>query len=428
MLPPSAVRCLRRLSRHSMLVLRAIMDRVSLPSNHLVGQKWTLSLGRGMRAWRQGAAAAVDEDGVLTAIAGMSVSETPVNDPGRRFAHPLSHPSDGVVAMDALRGLLSGTARRCHNSYPSIPSIIAATKTTIGRLRPARLTSAGPGQRPTRPQPIPNRTAPATSGASMSRRSGQRCFAAKVGAALRRASAKPIEATATAPAITKASVASHAPKKSRKPRTLAGCVMPEMSRPAPKIRPQTKLATTAGIALASKPMADDGDRCDGGDHEDDSRRDRAGRKPRKTADAMAGCAAVAHAGSEADQQAADRNQHEARCHRGPWQRGAGKCRQEWGGNQSGDERDPPASIRGPGLQQSTRNAADAGNAAGQSHESRGGEPDQGAAEQSGECREVVHSRSPYKTLLLSLTLSASRYTSDPISLNLALICAMPFSI
>src|SRR5690348_16708065 len=35
---------------------------------------------------------------------------------------------------------------------------------------------------------------------------------------------------------------------------------------------------------------------------------------------------------------------------------------------------------------------------------------------------------PHNTRLLSFTLSASRYTSPPISLNLALIWAMPFSI
>src|SRR6185437_17026094 len=109
MLPPSAVRCLRRLSRHSMLVLRAIMDRVSLPSNHLVGQKWTLSLGRGMRAWRQGAAAAVDEDGVLTAIAGMSGSDMRGNDPDvasliRSLIHPtVSSRSARCVAYSLTR-------------------------------------------------------------------------------------------------------------------------------------------------------------------------------------------------------------------------------------------------------------------------------------------------------------------------------------
>src|SRR6185437_4031933 len=140
MLPPSAVRCLRRLSRHSMLVLRAIMDRVSL---HLVGQKWTLSLGRGMRAWRQGAAAAVDEDGVLTAIAGMSVSETPVNDPGRLFAHPLSHPSDGVVAIGALCGVLFNPSSRIRAGKRGFCDFSDSQVIDLERVRPSVLAENG---------------------------------------------------------------------------------------------------------------------------------------------------------------------------------------------------------------------------------------------------------------------------------------------
>ena len=126
--------------------------------------------------------------------------------------------------------------------------VMATTNTTIGELRPARLTSAGPGQIPIRPQPIPNRTAPCTSGASMSLRDGQSVVAARTGAPRRRAHAKPAAVTATAPAITNASVASQAPKMSRKPSTFSGSVMPEISRPAPKISPQAKLATMSGIA------------------------------------------------------------------------------------------------------------------------------------------------------------------------------------
>src|SRR5262249_42053701 len=112
-----------------------------------------------------------------------------------------------------------------------------------------------------------------TNGAAMSRRSGQENFAAKRGAAQRRARAKPTDATATAPAMTKASVASHAPKMSRKPSTFSGWFMPEIRRPAPKIRPQTKLARIAGI-LASQSVADDCDGCERRDHEDDGCRDR----------------------------------------------------------------------------------------------------------------------------------------------------------
>jgi len=41
---------------------------------------------------------------------------------------------------------------------------------------------------------------------------------------------------------------------------------------------------------------------------------------------------------------------------------------------------------------------------------------------------TMREREPHNTLLLSFTLSASRYTLAPISLNLALICAMPCSL
>lgn len=51
--------------------------------------------------------------------------------------------------------------------------------------------------------------------------------------------------TSTAPPITKASDGSHAPKKSRKPRTFSGRVMPASASPRPKIAPEAR-ATTEG--------------------------------------------------------------------------------------------------------------------------------------------------------------------------------------
>jgi hypothetical protein len=44
------------------------------------------------------------------------------------------------------------------------------------------------------------------------------------------------------------------------------------------------------------------------------------------------------------------------------------------------------------------------------------------------CRAPHHEAQTHNTRLLSFTFSASRYTCPPISLNLALICAMPSSI
>ena len=51
-----------------------------------------------------------------------------------------------------------------------------------------------------------------------------------------------------APAITKASVGSHAPKRSRKARTRAGSAMPETASPAPNSRPDVSASATCLIA------------------------------------------------------------------------------------------------------------------------------------------------------------------------------------
>src|SRR5581483_7925041 len=107
-------------------------------------------------------------------------------------------------------------------------------------------------------------------------------------------------------------------KMSRKPSTFSGWFMPEIRRPAPKIRPQMKLARIVAMST-SQSVADDCDSGDRHDHEDDGCGDRARRKPRKAADTMAGGAATAHAAAEADQEPAGRQQHEARRHRWPGQ-------------------------------------------------------------------------------------------------------------
>src|SRR6185437_3874320 len=230
-----------------------------------------------------------------------------------KLALRASHPSDGV-AIAATGGVVFAAVlaafRRCHSSQPIMPNTIVATKTMIGALRPARLTSAGPGQIPDRPQPTPNSAEPMTSGASTSLRGGHEKLAASTGALRRRASANPMLATATAPAITKASVASHAPKMSRKPMTFEGSVMPEIKRPSPKTRPPTKLAITSAISSPSKAVANQR-HCGGRyHHEHHRRRDRARRKPGKAADAVTGRAAIAHPAAEADQKARDRKHNQ----------------------------------------------------------------------------------------------------------------------
>src|ERR1700685_374666 len=76
------------------------------------------------------------------------------------------------------------------------------------------------------------------------------------------------------------------PNTSRKPNTFVVCTMWEITRPAPKMKPQRRLAS-AGMALASDHVmgqSDNNDRCA---HEDQRRYDRARRQPRDAADAVA---------------------------------------------------------------------------------------------------------------------------------------------
>src|SRR5579859_2399984 len=191
-----------------------------------------------------------------------------------------------------------------------MPSTIAATYTIIGMVRPARFTSAGPGQIPERPQPIPNSAEPVSSGASISLRAGHENFAANSGALRRCASAKPAPATMTAPAMTKASVASHAPKTSRKPSTFSGSVMPEINSPSPKTKPQLKLARINGMFLPSETVTRERNRDDCRAHENQRRDDRARGDAREAADPVAGGAAIAHTGADPDQKAGDRVERE----------------------------------------------------------------------------------------------------------------------
>ena len=66
--------------------------------------------------------------------------------------------------------MLGAVARESQMSRASIPITIAITKTTTRGDSVAKLAMAGPGHRPTRPQPRPNSTAPARSGAANAKR------------------------------------------------------------------------------------------------------------------------------------------------------------------------------------------------------------------------------------------------------------------
>ena len=108
---------------------------------------------------------------------------------------------------------------------------------------------------------------------------GQKYCPASIGCAPRSASMKPGTATASAAAITTARLGSHAPKISRKPRTLVGCTMPEIKQ----ARAEDQAAQQGGDdphGSASQHVMGDRDGDDRRHHEDDGGRDGARGQPR----------------------------------------------------------------------------------------------------------------------------------------------------
>jgi hypothetical protein len=84
----------------------------------------------------------------------------------------------------------------------------------------------------------------------ISRLVGQKLRAVSRGRERPLASMKPGVETASAATITTARLGSQAPKISRKPKTLVGWTIPEISRPAPNINPQKRDAI---IGMAQPP-------------------------------------------------------------------------------------------------------------------------------------------------------------------------------
>ena len=139
----------------------------------------------------------------------------------------------------AARSQLFLAAHRC---CAHMPASMAATNSQTCGARVARFISAGPGQKPASPQPVPNRAEPVSSLRSMTVLVGS-CMGSPNKAVLRRlAQVKAIKPTAMAPPMTKPSEGSHRPKKSRKFCTLAGLPIPERIRPRPNTNPQSKAA------------------------------------------------------------------------------------------------------------------------------------------------------------------------------------------
>src|SRR5580704_6478869 len=88
------------------------------------------------------------------------------------------------------------------------------------------------------------------------------------------------------------------PNTSRKPKTFVVCTMREITRPAPKMKPQRRLAS-AGMGSASDDVMRHRDDDDRRDHEHERGHDRARRQPRDAANAVARGTAVAEPGAEA---------------------------------------------------------------------------------------------------------------------------------
>src|SRR5258708_243827 len=194
------------------------------------------------------------------------------------------------------------------NSNTPLPAIIAARKASpFAEPVPAR-TSAGPGQMPASPQPTPNTRLPKMTRLSMRRALGSSTGAPSSVRVLFLISAKAPAPTATAPAMTSASEGSQAPAMSRKPSTFAGFAIPETRSPSPNTRPAAKEATVymAWKTSGRDQVARDENGRESGSHERDGRRDRARRRPRDAAHAVAAGTASAVAGADSHQQ--------SRCH------------------------------------------------------------------------------------------------------------------
>lgn len=136
--------------------------------------------------------------------------------------------------------------------YKTIPASIDATNINALGCPAAALTTAGPGQKPESPQPMPKTRLPISKPLS-SPVTEDSCIGAPNKLRLRfLATVKAAAPISTAPPMTNARDGSQAPAKSRKPMTFDGSVMPEMIRPKPNNRPTRKaLRFNMVIALSN---------------------------------------------------------------------------------------------------------------------------------------------------------------------------------
>jgi hypothetical protein len=110
----------------------------------------------------------------------------------------------------------------------------------------AMLTMAGPGHRPARPHPNPNRTPPSISLSSIFLFLGMLNSLVHAGAFFLEAIAKPGTASAIAPPITSIKLGSKLARVAdRNPDTFAARRMPLTVRPRPKVNPASASATVS---------------------------------------------------------------------------------------------------------------------------------------------------------------------------------------
>ena len=188
--------------------------------------------------------------------------------------------------------------------YSNMPKSMEMTKISAGATPAESVTSAGPGQIPASPQPIPNRELPITSCLSIRVEVGSWTGLPNRDVSLFFASENPISPTAMAPIMTKASDGSQFPVMSRKFWTFAGLAMPERISPRPKISPDKK-AVKWNIS-DSQTVADDPDGDGAECHEKDGGDQRTYRETRQAADAVAAGTSRPQPAAESDQKACGR--------------------------------------------------------------------------------------------------------------------------
>src|SRR5690606_11821576 len=272
---------------------------------------------------------------------------------------------------------------RWSTSYTPIPASIARVKTAAFSSPAPRATSAGPGQNPARPQPMPKPRLPSTRGRSMSRRVGTCRGAPSRDRARLPAKPKPTRPTATAPPITSAREGSQAPARSRNPSTLAGLAMPEVSSPRPNSSPTANADTRYLFMSASQYMADDVDGDKAAGHEGQGRHQGAGGEPRQAADPVAAGATGAVAGADADQQSRGDQQRVAGVD-GDGRQGTGQPPEQRRHQDAGHEGQAPGDVPGPGPQQPAEDAGNPRDAAIEKDEQHRGEAYQKAPQQRGQ--------------------------------------------